>query len=71
MEHSKIFLAVLHDIWEQAYRLKLESRRPDYLNAQTRFVNRRGGLSCRRRSDQLVGERRHRDRGLDVSGRGG
>ena len=75
MKHSKVFWAVLDDIWERACKLKLESRRPDYLNAhlnaQTRFANRRGDLSSRRGSDQLIGGRRRGRSGVDAAGRRG
>lgn len=71
MKHSKVFLALLHDIWERAYQQKIESERSDYLNAQTRSANRRGGSFCRRRSDQFVGGRRRGGGGVDATGRGG
>ncbi len=31
MKHSTVFAAALDDLWEHAYNLKQEKRRPDYL----------------------------------------
>lgn len=37
MKHSTVFAAALQDLWERAYQLKQEKRRPDYLRSGGRL----------------------------------
>jgi len=55
MQHSTVFAAVLQDLWEHAWHLKQEKRRPDYLMAQSRNEKPRVAAFLRRSSDQFFG----------------
>ncbi len=68
MKRSMVFLAALDDIWEHACKLKFENRRSDGLQPRNWTRRATAGPFCRRRSDQIVGERRSRRSGA-LSGR--
>lgn len=70
MKHSMMFLALLDGIWEHACKLKFENRRSDDPQARNWVRRATVGPFCRRRNDQIVGERRSRRSGA-LSGRGG